>query len=166
MHALKVVSDTTPILSLIKIDKVHLLHELYGTVIVPHAAYLEIEAGKSKDYYYADLHTIDCIHVEKISSLPRPPSPFGLNAGEAETIILACEQSADLVIIDEKCGRRYAKQKNLPVTGTIGILLKAKQQGFIDAVRPLLNELNRKHSWLSDSLVKKALMLADELTDG
>ena len=88
---------------------------------------------------------------------------FDLDDGEAETIILAQEQFVDVVIIDEKLGRRYATQINIPVTGTIGVLLKAKERGLIPAVAPFLRELRNKSSWINDSLFEKALFLAGEI---
>ncbi len=62
----KIISNTTPILSLLKIDKLDLLKELYGKVIVPLAVYQEIENGKKKPYY-KDLKSIDWIEVQKIT---------------------------------------------------------------------------------------------------
>ena len=73
-----------------------------------------------------------------------------MDDGEAETLILAQEQNADIAIIDEKLGRRYAALLNIPVTGTIGVLLKAKEQGFISSIAPLLFELRNKSSWIND----------------
>ena len=85
-----------------------------------------------------------------------------LNKGEAETIILANEIDADLVIIDEKLGRFHAKHANLKITGTLGILLKAKKQGMIKSIKPLLKELKEKGIWLNDNLVERVIKLADE----
>ena len=47
----KVIVNTTPILSFLKINKLHLLNEIYGNVIIPHAVYLEIESGKDMKFY-------------------------------------------------------------------------------------------------------------------
>jgi predicted nucleic acid-binding protein len=157
----KVVSNTTPILSLLKIDKLDLLKDLYETILIPQAVYQEIEAGKDRSFY-TDLCKLDWIVIKHIESLQNRMYLLDLDDGEAETLILAQEQNADLVIIDEKCGRRYAEQLGMPVTGTIGILLKAKKQGRIARIAPLLQELSNKQSWLSADLVKKALELADE----
>jgi len=158
----KVVSNTTPILSLLKIGKLDVLRELYGKVQIPRAIYREIEAGKDKDYY-ADTKELGWIEIKSIQSSSARLYLFDSDDGEAETIILAQEQSADVVIIDEKLGRRYAAQINIPVTGTIGILLKAKERGLITAVAPFLRELRDKSSWINDNLFEKALRLADEL---
>ena len=86
-----------------------------------------------------------------------------MDDGEAETIILAQEQAADIILIDEKLGRRYACHLNIPVSGTIGILIKAKENGLISAVGPLLQELRSKSSWINDNLFEKALTIAGEL---
>jgi predicted nucleic acid-binding protein len=64
----KIVSNTTPILSLLKIGKFSLLKELYEKVIVPTAVYVEIENGKEKPYYQ-DLTQIDWIEIQEIRNL-------------------------------------------------------------------------------------------------
>ena len=158
----KIVSNTTPIVSLLKIGKLDLLRKLYGKVQIPRAVYLEIEAGKDKEYY-VDLKKLDWIEIMPIQSSSARLYLFDLDDGEAETIILAQEQNSDMVLIDEKPGRRYASQINVPVTGTIGILLKAKKRGLITAVAPLLQELRYKSFWINDSLYNEALRLAGEI---
>jgi predicted nucleic acid-binding protein len=158
----KVVSNTTPILSLLKIGKLDVLRHLYGRIMIPQAVYREIEAGNDKDYY-ADVGNLDWIEITPIQSTLARPYLFDLDDGEAETIMLAKEQNADLAIIDEKLGRRYAVQLNIPITGTIGILLRAKELGLITSVAPLLQELRDKSSWIDDNLFKNAIRLANEL---
>ena len=157
-----VVSNTTPILSLLKIGKLDLLRELYGKVKIPQAVYREIEMGKDRDYYI-DVGKLDWIEIMPIQSASARLYLFDLDDGEAETIILAQEQAVDVALMDEKLGRRYAALINVPVTGTIGVILKAKERGLITAVGPLLQELRNKSSWINDSLYEKALAIAGEL---
>jgi predicted nucleic acid-binding protein len=159
MH--KVVSNTTPILSLLKIGKLELLRELYGVISIPKAVYHEIEAGKGKAFY-TDLSKINWIEIEEVHSPSAKLYLFDLDDGEAETLLLAQEKAADLVIIDEKCGRRYAKMMDIPLTGTIGVLLKAKEKGLVSAIGPLLEELCAKNSWINDDLIKQVLAVAGE----
>jgi predicted nucleic acid-binding protein len=157
----KIISNTPPLLSLLKIDKLNLLKELYGNIIVPDAVFQELERGKQKPYYQ-DLTLLNWIKIEDIKNPDSRAYFIDLDDGEAEVLILAKEQKADLVIMDEIMGRRYAKQLEFNITGTIGILLKAKEIGLINSVRKLLTELTEKGTWLSPKLISKAINLANE----
>ncbi|GHV53880.1 hypothetical protein AGMMS49579_13440 [Spirochaetia bacterium] len=125
LRQLKAVSNTTPILSLIKIGKLDILKELFGGILVPYAVYREIETGKNRKFY-ADLTKIEWINIEKIREPNVRSYLLDLDDGEAETLILAKEHTADLVIIDEKLGRQYARHFGLELTGTVGILFVLK----------------------------------------
>jgi predicted nucleic acid-binding protein len=158
---LKIVSNTTPIISLLKIGKLRLLKDLYGEIFIPQGVYNEIEAGKNKEFY-TDLSKIEWIKIEKIQNKKSLSYFLDLDNGEAEAIVLATEMEADLVIIDEALGRFHAKHAGLKITGTIGILLKAKQLGLATKLKPLLLELKSKSVWLSDSFMEEILELANE----
>jgi predicted nucleic acid-binding protein len=158
----KVISNTTPILSLIKIGKLDILKELYGQIMIPEAVFNEMEVGKDW-LFYKDLSKIDWIRIEPIQQITSKLYLFDLDAGEAEVIILAQEQKADLVIMDEIMGRRYAKQLGLKLTGTLGILLRAKEKGLIEAIAPLISDLIKNGVWISSELIKVVLEKAGEL---
>lgn len=158
---LKVVSNTTPIISLLKIGKLQIFKDLYGEILIPQEVFNEIEAGKNKEYY-SDLSKIEWIKIEKINNKKSLSYFLDLDKGEAEAIVLATEKDAELIILDESLGRFHAKHNGLKVTGTIGILLKAKQLGYIIELKPLLFELRSKNVWLSNSFIEKALILANE----
>lgn len=158
---LKVVSNTTPIISLLKINKLEILKELYSEVYIPQEVFNEIEAGKDKEFY-ADLSKFEWIRIEKIENEKSLSYFLDLDKGEAEAIILATEKEADLIILDETLGRYHAKHARLKVTGTIGVLLKAKQLGHIAELKPLLIELRTKDVWLSESFIDDILKLANE----
>jgi predicted nucleic acid-binding protein/biotin operon repressor len=109
---LKVVSNTTPLLALLKIKKLHLLHQIYNTIYVSEAVYKEIENGATRQFY-CDLKTIPWIKIEAIKDKGAKNYFLDLDEGEAETIILASELPADIVILDEIMGRRHAKRSGL-----------------------------------------------------
>ena len=157
----KIICNTTPILSLIKINKLDLLEKLYGKIIIPYAVFEEVEEGKEKQYYQ-DLSKLSWIEIENVKNQLADFRFDKIDDGEAEVLILAKEKNADLVIMDELMGRRFARQIGLKLTGTMGILLKAKEKGFINSVSELLNELQNKGTWLNPKLVSKVKKLAGE----
>ncbi len=157
----KVVSNTTPIISLLKIGKLEILKDLYKEIYIPQEVFSEIEAGKHKKYYL-NLLELEWIKIEQIQDIKSIAYFLDLDKGEAEAIILATESEADLILLDEALGRYHAKHAGLKVTGTIGILVKAKKQGLISELKPLILELKEKGVWLSESLIERILELANE----
>jgi hypothetical protein len=158
---LKVVSNTTPLISLLKISQLDILKELYKEVTIPYAVYLEFEAGINKDFY-RDLSKFNWIIIDQIRDKNALKYFLDLDAGESEAIVLATELNADLLIIDEKLGRFHAKHADLKVTGTMGVLIKAKNVGLIKALRPLLYELTEKNVWISEKLIEDILKKVGE----
>ena len=100
---LKVVSNTTPIISLLKLNKLDLLKQLYSQIFIPLAVYNEIEAGKAKGFY-KDLSKFDWIKIVEVKDKPAIKYFLDLDSGEAEAIVLATELNADLIVLDEKLG--------------------------------------------------------------
>lgn len=82
--------------------------------------------------------------------------------GEASVIQTALDNNISLVAIDETVGRRYAKLSNLKLTGTLGILLKAKQVGYPLSMAVAIQRMRQQGIWLSADLVKTALARAGE----
>ena len=157
----KIVSNTTPIISLLKLNRLDLLQKIYKQVYIPTAVYNEIEAGKTKGYY-KDLSEIDWINILEIQDKQAVKYFLDLDAGEAEAIVLATELNANLIILDEKLGRFHAKHTDLKITGTIGILIKAKSDGLIEKLKPLLDELTDKEVWISEKLKSEILKKVGE----
>lgn len=158
----KVVCNTSPILSLLKIERLDILQLLYRQVIIPKAVWQEIEAEKDKDYY-VDLSSVNWLDIQEVNNPDALEYLTDLDRGEAEVIVLAREIQADLVIIDETLGRQYASYFNLQITGTLGILLRAKKEGHIPEIKPLLETLRNQGVWISDNLFQEVVKLSGEI---
>ncbi|MDI6791595.1 MAG: DUF3368 domain-containing protein [bacterium] len=164
MHEMErtVVSNTTPLIALALIGRLGLLKELYGEVVIPQGVREEVLAGRPGAAGVIELEQASWISTVSLSESRRIKYLTDLDQGEAEAIALAEELSADLLIIDERIGRQYAKRLGLKLTGTLGILIKAKQKGLIITVQPLIEEMRQGGIRLGEKVVQKALQLAGE----
>lgn len=134
-----IISDTSPITNLIRLDLLDILGDLFDEVIIPQKVYEELihyENQKEAIEERTWMHVEQVSDRNKVSDLENQ-----LDAGEAEAIILAKELNADLLIMDERKGRKIAEEQGLKIIGLLGLLIKAKQQGFISELKPLLNDL-------------------------
>lgn len=147
MH--KVIVNSTPIISLCHIGKLDLLKVLYGEVLIPEAVYREINA-KPDSVAKAELDkSLDWIRVCKIQNqLAKYLYKSHLHDGEVEVMILGKEEDATLLIMDDKNAKNHAKYLKFNVTGTLGILLRAKRQGHVDVIKPLLDKMVLKGIFL------------------
>jgi len=158
-----VVVNTTPIIALALIGQLDLLQHLYGEVLIPPTVQAEVLAGGSVGVGVAELQKADWVRTVHLQDPRRADLLSDLDRGEAEVIALAQELNADLVIIDERLARLHAKRLGLPLTGTLGVLLKAKERRFIPIVRPLIDQLRQGGIRLDETVVAEALQLAGEL---
>lgn len=155
-----VVANTTPMISLASIGQLPIFEKLFGKIIIAEAVYQEIKAKPGYGY-----DQIDCEFVEVRSIQGQLYKQLLLNqldSGEAETIILAKELNADFVIIDENLGYRFAKNAGLTTIRTLSILLRAKQRGYIERVKPLLDDMITKGRWYSSAVYRAFLNQAGE----
>ncbi|MDO9224763.1 MAG: DUF3368 domain-containing protein [Pseudomonadota bacterium] len=124
-----VFSNTTPFIALASIDRLTLLPDLFDKVHVAESVIEECaEGGRILVPDLRSLNWIIPVEDEAVSGLP---VLFELDRGEKQTIVLARKHGAARVIIDERLGRRVAEYLELNVTGTLGVLAKAKSRGLI-----------------------------------
>lgn len=160
-----VVVNATPLIALSLIGKLDLLQRLYGEVLVPPAVKSEVLAGGQHGVGIAEVRAATWLRVVSLRDPRRAELLLtDLDRGEAEVIALAQEQDADLVIIDERLARRHARRVGLELTGTLGVLLKAKAVGLVPSVAPLIDTLRLGGIRLSDAIVAEALRIAGETT--
>ena len=156
-----VVSNTTPLVTLASVDKLDILKELYGKIYIPIAVLNEIKAGKRKIGYFA-IDTVDWIIPKQITNVFSMSYLIDLHEGEAETIILAEELQADIVLIDEKFARGFAEIRGLTLSGSLGVLLEAKKRGIISEVKPLIEKMLANRRYLSEKIILDLLKSVNE----
>jgi predicted nucleic acid-binding protein len=127
-----VVADASPLNYLIQIQCDHLLYALYRRIFVPPTVLQELRHSRAPSAVIAWLREIPNWLEMRAASGPPDASLEILDPGEREAILLAQEIHADLLLIDEREGRREAKRRRILTTGTLGVLLAAGAQGLID----------------------------------
>lgn len=147
-----VISDTSCLILLSKIEMISLLEKMYGKVYVtdivaseygePLPEFIEIRKLKDNSYY---------------SILEQE-----MDAGEASSIALGLEIPGSLIILDDKKARKMALKLNIPHTGIIGILVQAKKIGKIEKVKPYLELLKKSGMWVSSELYFEILNITGE----
>lgn len=136
-----VVCNTSPLQYLHQLGELHLLHSIYGSISIPQVVADEILAGKSDGIALPDLHALDWVRICQVEAGVET-QPRNIHRGEAAVIALARALPDSLVILDDLAARKHAKQLGLAVTGTLGILTKAKHEGRIEKLKPKLEHLD------------------------
>jgi predicted nucleic acid-binding protein len=136
-----------------------LLESLYGQVLIPLAVFAELEASLSDwptPIAFGRLPWIVVVEptdTERLAELQRD-----LDLGEAEAIALAIERKADLLLVDERRGRRTARASGIRVTGLLGVVAQAKQTGLIGEAKPVIDALmSVGRFWIGRALYQDVL---------
>ena len=158
----EVIANTSPIQYLFQLGLLDFLPELYGQVLVPEGVVLELRSGVDRGVSLPDLESLSWLHVRMARSAPVLTLAAGMGAGEREVLALALEIEDPLVILDDSLARRFAQRLSLPLTGTLGLLLKAKQRRRIESVSPYLDRLESLRFRLDASTRSSVLALAEE----
>ena len=157
-----VVSDSTPLITLMKAAQLRILHELFGEIIIPEAVHDELTVNEK---YIEEAKLINSsefirvISVEDRKSVSLLQRAAGLDLGESEAIIYAENNNADLLLVDEASGRRVAKSMGIEIMGSIGVLVSAFRKGFLseEETNDVFQRIRNARRHISEKLIKDAL---------
>ncbi|WP_104637909.1 DUF3368 domain-containing protein [Helicobacter bizzozeronii] len=152
-----VVSDTTPLISFLKMEALDLLGDFFGCVYIPLGVFTELTENEKFQDEAKQIR--DCEFIQ-VCSVPKEEATklkenTGLDIGECEAIILTQTLKADLLLVDERKGRAEAKKLSLKITGTIGVLLQMKEVGFVSSTQleAFVEALERHRIFISPQLL-------------
>jgi uncharacterized protein len=145
------VSNSTCLIGLERIQQLDLLPKVFSPITIPPAVQTEVGI-------VATWLTVTAIQNQAVVTTLKTQ----VDDGEAEAIALALESGDVFIILGDLAARRVAIQLGLKVIGTVGMLLRAKQQGVISEIKPLLIALNQADFRISEAIVRRALQLAGE----
>jgi len=151
MHKV-IISDTSCLIILTKIGELDLLRDLYQSVTITNTIFFE---------YGNELP--DWIQIENASDeFKQQLLEIQVDPGEASAIALALEMTDPILILDDWKARKIAERLGLSVTGTLGVIIKAKNSGIIPSVKPMLDKMRETNFRISDALEQIVLFEANE----
>jgi predicted nucleic acid-binding protein len=157
----EVVCNTSPLQYLHQADVIDLLPRLYERVLVPAAVVMELEEGSARGVDLPDVRSIPWMMIVD------PPAPellslvTDLGPGERSALAVALARHLT-VVLDDALARRHAKLLGVQHTGTLGILIRAKREGYLPAVRPVLERFEELRFRLDEATRMSTLELAGE----
>ena len=157
------VSDTSVLLYLGRIQHLDLLDTLFTNILIPQAVLSELDVGRTlradtvNPRHFAWMQIVK-VSTEEIAQLPSNT----LGAGEQAVIAYTRRTTDSLAGLDDKLARQLAQSLRIDVIGLIGILIKAKRAGAIPQVRPLLDYLRIEGFRLHQNVYQEALYLSQE----
>lgn len=152
------VSNTTPLRYLIAIEQEHLLGQLFEKVFVPAAVHGELtEAKTPENVRRCVLSLPDWFEVRTAPETDATTFPVTLHRGEREAILLAETLRADVLLIDEQIGRAIARSRNLPVSGTLGVLERADTMGLVRDFAQVLKQLKTSGFFITETLEQQLI---------
>ncbi|MBN2893112.1 MAG: DUF3368 domain-containing protein [Bacteroidales bacterium] len=159
MNRKVVISDSGVIFSLAIINELNLLNLLFDKVLIPKAVWIEITKNIDTVYY----KQIYNFFKDKIIEI-KGENNLGIimDYGESESVILYKELNADFLLIDDKKARKIAESLNVNCIGTLGLLIYAKENKFINKLRPYFLEFISNKRFYGKEILNKILELQNE----
>jgi predicted nucleic acid-binding protein len=155
---MKAVSNTTPLRYLIAIEKEHLLGQLFEKVFVPVAVHEELTDSRTPETVRSRVFSLPAwFEVQAVQDTQTTAFPVTLHRGEREAILLAEALRADVLLIDEQIGRTIALSRNLPLSGTLGVLERADRLGLVSNFQQVLQRLKSSGFFITETLEQKLL---------
>ncbi|MCU0370209.1 MAG: DUF3368 domain-containing protein [Bacteroidales bacterium] len=152
MREITVIADTSCLIALTNINALDILKNLYEEVIVSEE--IAIEFGEPLPQWIKVETVKNLKYLQLLENL--------LDRGEASAIAIALDLENVLLIMDDLKARKIAGKLGFKITGTLGILIKARESGLIMHVKPYLEQLKTKGFRISDTIEDELLKLCDE----
>lgn len=156
------VVNSSPLIVLAKISKIHLLIQLCGELVIPMGVVQEINCGVDNDPARIWLAEEGVSWIRDIGEVAPVVAAWNLGVGESEVMSWVYRNSEFEAILDDRAAKDAAMTLRIPVRGTLGVILLAKREGIVPAAKPLFEELVQVGFRVSPELLTAALRLVDE----
>jgi len=150
------ITNSSPVITLAKVGQLRLLDELAETILMPDAVAAEILAGPPLDEARVSVSAGWAQRASPIH-IPQIVQEWGLGSGETNVLALALERAPATAVLDDASARAAARALNVPLIGTLGIVLRAKLRGLIPSAAKIIEDLRNADLFLDENVVRNAL---------
>lgn len=156
------VVNASPIISLTKIDRIHLLSQLCDEMVIPQGVADEISLGGYHDSAVTWLRQVGQSFTQTVPETDLQVASWDLGIGEGQVLSWAIQNPGYEAIIDDLAARKAAKVLQIPVRGTLAVIILAKQAGYISSAKTDLESLIEVGLRISPAVLQQALILSRE----
>ena len=156
------VVNASPLIFFSRSHQLELLRQFARRIFVPELVAKELNMKGPEDITAKVLEATPWLEVIPSKTVPDIISDWALGPGESAVLALAYENPGMEVIIDDLSARKCAAFLQIPVRGTLGIVLVAKKRGLIPQARPIIEDLIRSGLYLSRTIIDEALKRVGE----
>ena len=152
-----IIGDSSALVALAVVNQLELLEKLYSSLYIPQAVFDEVtqigkpQSDKLRQFLQSRVRRVDLTLTQ-----------LGLGLGELEAITLYKKLDADVLLIDDNRAKKYASLNGVKVIGSLGVLIKAKEKGHIEIIKPFLDEIQKSEVYISKKLIEKVLEICGE----
>jgi predicted nucleic acid-binding protein len=158
----KWVVNASPLIVLARINHLVLLQRLAEEIVVPAGVAKEIAQGSGDDPAREWLQAEGQTLVREMEVVPPVIIAWNLGLGESEVLAWAYQNAGYEAVLDDRAARNCALSLDIPVRGTIGVLLLAKTLGHLQVITPILQQLEKSGFRIDPTVISAAKKLADE----
>ena len=151
------VLDASPLIILAKADYLHLLPKLLSPVVIPRAVATEISTGTPDDPAVRFLARRSWLSLVDLAPALSPLATWGLGPGESEVLEYARRYSGTIAVLDDKAARRAARALQIPLTGTLGLLVAAAQMSLLPSLAVAIESVRACGLYVDSATVSRLL---------
>ncbi|MDB6101212.1 MAG: putative nucleic acid-binding protein contains domain [Gammaproteobacteria bacterium] len=154
------VLDASPVIVLARAGFLELVPKLVSSPVIPRAVATEIKAGRAEDPAFKFLGSPSWLTVVDLNPALSPLAIWRLGQGESEVLEYARRNPGTVAVLDDKAARRSASALNIPVVGTLGLPLAAKQSGLLESLQGAVDRVRNSGLFVDDAVASRIVAMA------
>lgn len=157
--------NASPLIVLGKADLLSVISPLATCWIIPNSVINEVSIKSPTEPWLTQLAKHSQVSCQTVPIIDPIVASWNLGSGESDVITLALQKDSYGVVLDDLQARKCAKILNLPLIGSLGLIVKAKREGLLNTIKPAFDQLIASGLYLDPVLIHRILVEMGESPD-